>query len=141
MYKFEIKSSKKFWEYDKSGLMIRYEEVPNTAKGFERCRCNMISDELNSSWFISANTEKHYYVRYQGDKWFSGIKIVQPYEPISPVSLWLEVENDTVTIKEADQGKRHYKDGRFLKRFKTIADIAAQAIIFDNAVEFIPYRG
>ena len=141
MYQFEIGSNKKFWEYDKKGLMIRYEEVPNTAKGYERTRCNMISETFNTVWFISANTEKHYYVRYQGDYTFSGDKIVKPCGKVDPVSFWVEIEGDKATITEAHQGKRAYKDGRFLKRFKPLAAIAAYAIKFDNAVEFVPYRG
>lgn len=130
MLNYKITTSKAQWEMIKSNMGLEYSEIPNTAPGYEKTRCYMTENTYLHKYFISANNEKDFFINYDG--------IGDAHN--GRFSAWFTIDGDTVTISKATNEGRTYTAERFLKRFQQIVYIAACAIRYDKAVEYVPFR-
>lgn len=104
--------------------LYRTEPVPNTAAGYEKTRCYLITD-YNHKYFVSAIDERHYFFEYRPE-----------YTYPEPFAVWFTLDGDTFTIIQAVTNGRTYKAERLLQRFVPITHFIALAIIKDNIVEW-----
>ena len=120
-FSFVNKFSARGWAAHKTGCRVSYEEVPNTARGYEK-NCAYIVDGLyNHKYFLSANSERDYYINC---------------EECGGWSVWYSVDGDNITIEHATQGGRHYSAPRMLKKYAAVVRFCAAAVKYDGAVKY-----
>lgn len=112
--------------YQNNKKYITFESVPNTAAGYERCRTYIISH--GTRYFLSANTEKDYYMNFE-DKSAAN----------DSFSVWFSIDGDKVTIHKAIYRNRIETADRYLKKYMMVLSLAHSCIKYDKIVEYIRY--
>lgn len=112
--------------YQNNKKYMRFESVPNTAAGYERCRCYIYSH--GSKYFLSAENEKDYFLWYSDD---NGEK--------DSFHVRFTVDGDTITINNASYKQRYEKANKFLKKYMMVVAMAHSCIKYDRIVEYIRY--
>ena len=123
MYKVVNITSAKGYEDQKK--FLRFESVPNTAVGFDCCRKYIVDTRFGHKWFLSAITEKTYFLQNEKDGF----------------SVWFSVDGDEITIDRAwnYNKQREEKADRYLKKYAMLMCMAHSCIKYDGIVQYTRY--
>lgn len=108
-----------FEAYKEAKKNIRFDFVPNTAAGYERSRCYITSHF--HKYFVSANTEKDFFLLYEGNDKFS---------------IFFQIDGDDITIKEAGYNGRKETADKYLKKYMQLLSMIHSCIKYDKVIEY-----
>lgn len=112
-------------EYEAQKQNFRFESVPNTAAGYDCCRKYIIDTRFGHKYFLSAITEKDFFLSNEKDGF----------------SVWFSVDGNKITIDRAwnKNAHREEKAARNLKKYAMLMCLAHSCIKYDRIVEYTRY--
>ena len=123
-FTFENVTTKEVYTNGKQAGNFHFENVPNTAAGYERTRCYITVNNIHK-YFLSANTEKDYFLMYEGGA--------------NKLTVYFEAEGDMITIKKASDNGRTFTAGKYLKKYAALLAMIHSCIKYDKIIEYIRY--
>lgn len=112
--------------YQNNKKYMRFENVPNTAAGYERCRCYIYSH--GTKYFLSAESGNDFFL------WFNDESAAN-----DSFSVRFHVDGDEITIKDATYRGRGERANKYLKKYMMVVAMAHSCIKYDRIVEYIRY--
>lgn len=107
--------------YREAKKYIRFDFVPNTAPGYERSRCYVTAH--GHKYFLSANTEKDYYLSFDG--------------AYNKFSIFFQINGDQITIKKAHFNGRTEKADKYLNKYTALLAMIHSCIKYDKVIEYV----
>lgn len=117
---YEIINATTASRYGEQKKVLRFESVPNTAVGYDSCRKNIVDTRYGNMWFLSANSEKRFFVNNEKDDF----------------SLWFFVDGDKITIERAVYHGRTEESARLLKKYAMVVCMMHSCIKYDQVVQY-----